>query len=428
MLLAAMAATAAPAAPHKISPADFDTVEVWPHREPTMKEARDSGASLEEAKKMPWFPTHTTVCGGRPCRPGEGNLKGYRFWGQPYIHREEYVQSRHREPPHQPNPKAEYARLISIAKRVHKENVVIVAAGDWDWRRIILNYVQHAHRLGYTNTIILSMDSELHADLRSRNIPSFDNSDNVNAWNTTCLQRWIGQVRMERHFATFALVAGGFDVLLTDATVVFVRDFMPFLTGAQAPPPDRADMLTMRHNAPPPVMEHTGAGVNPGFLFVRAARRDLLLPFFTEVVRRGLVEFYHRWDNVIDHFGFTFLWNDNDLAAPTTQVANEMTLLTLRHPTKCKPSECLRAGFLPHEQFPRIGNWSRKAGGFEDVALIHHLADIRPHPGHRQRLDRYDEADFEGFETAMREAGLWLVDSSPDYRAPSHLRASRRRG
>ena len=27
---------------------------------------------------LPMFPTHTTVCDGRPCRPGEGNLKGYQ--------------------------------------------------------------------------------------------------------------------------------------------------------------------------------------------------------------------------------------------------------------------------------------------------------------------------------------------------------------
>ena len=29
-------------------------------------------------------PMHKTVCDGRTCRPGEGNLKGYQHWSQPY--------------------------------------------------------------------------------------------------------------------------------------------------------------------------------------------------------------------------------------------------------------------------------------------------------------------------------------------------------
>ena len=86
------------------------------------EEAADSGASLEQASTMPWFPTHETVCNGsRLCRPGEGNLKGYKFWGQPYIHREDYVQSRLRTA-----PTGDYARLCTIARRVHKDGLVLV--------------------------------------------------------------------------------------------------------------------------------------------------------------------------------------------------------------------------------------------------------------------------------------------------------------
>jgi hypothetical protein len=40
------------------SPKDFDSVEVWPTRPPTQKEAADSGVTLKEAMNMPWFPTH----------------------------------------------------------------------------------------------------------------------------------------------------------------------------------------------------------------------------------------------------------------------------------------------------------------------------------------------------------------------------------
>ena len=31
---------------------------------------------------LPLYPTHSTTCNGRPCRPGEGNMKGYQMWNQ----------------------------------------------------------------------------------------------------------------------------------------------------------------------------------------------------------------------------------------------------------------------------------------------------------------------------------------------------------
>ena len=63
---------------------------------------------------LPIFPTHATVCDGRQCRPGEGNMKHsteigvggewrYKQWTQPYEHREWYVQSRSRKMPHGPD-------------------------------------------------------------------------------------------------------------------------------------------------------------------------------------------------------------------------------------------------------------------------------------------------------------------------------------
>lgn len=275
------------------SPADFDAVEVWPTRPPTKKEAADSGASLEDAMQMPWFPRHDIMCanGTRLCRPGEGNTKNYRFWGQPYIHRESYVQSRLRRPPHEPNPNVEYARLCSLARKVAIDNLVIVAAADWDWRRIILNFLLHAHRLGYHNALVLSMDTELHVELRRRGLHSFDDSQNLDAWNVTCLQRHVQRVRTERILAVAALMASGVDVLLCDATVVFVRDVLPVL---RALPPG-VDMVGQRHECPPPVQKSTGSGVNPGFLYLRATQSEAMVAFLQDAIQRGLVEFYHRW-------------------------------------------------------------------------------------------------------------------------------------
>ena len=136
--------------------------QVWPDRLPTHKEAADSGASDKQALSMPWFPTHAIECSGRPCRPGEGNLKGYRFWGQPYIHREDFVQAQSRRPPHQPEPwQTSYGVLVRVARRVAQDNLVLLTAADWDYREIVLNWVLHARKLGHHNTVRLPWTASL---------------------------------------------------------------------------------------------------------------------------------------------------------------------------------------------------------------------------------------------------------------------------
>ena len=84
------------------------------------------------------------------CRPGEGNLKGYTMWFQPYEHREAYVQSRQRKRPHDPEAETTYAELVAVARRVQKDGMVFVTVGDFDYRELVYNWVLHAHKLGYT--------------------------------------------------------------------------------------------------------------------------------------------------------------------------------------------------------------------------------------------------------------------------------------
>ena len=116
-----------------------EDMEVHPNRRPTRKEAADSGARFEQAAHMPWFPRHDLVCGDHDCRPGEGNTKGYVHWGQPYIHREGYVQSRSRVAPHSADPLTYYADLVRVASRIADDRLVIMAAADWDYREVALN-------------------------------------------------------------------------------------------------------------------------------------------------------------------------------------------------------------------------------------------------------------------------------------------------
>ena len=108
-----------------------------------------------------------------------------------------------------------------------------------------------------------------------------------------------------------------FESRSVSATVVMLTDFVPrWLVGQ----PADVDIMVQREGAPSHVLAHTGSGVNAGFVYVRGAtsrKRDALVTFLsTSVLRRGLVEFYHRWNNVVDHFGYTHLFK-NDLTVPT---------------------------------------------------------------------------------------------------------------
>eukprot|EP00322_Chrysochromulina_rotalis_P018224 CAMPEP_0115839308 /NCGR_PEP_ID=MMETSP0287-20121206/6186_1 /TAXON_ID=412157 /ORGANISM="Chrysochromulina rotalis, Strain UIO044" /LENGTH=395 /DNA_ID=CAMNT_0003292879 /DNA_START=57 /DNA_END=1244 /DNA_ORIENTATION=+ len=384
-----------------------EVIEDLPKRAPTRKEAGDSGATVEQAAHMPWHPTHSTICADHPCRPGEGNLKGYKMWGQPYIHREAWVQSRLRHWPHTPDPQ-HYTSLVKQARHVASESVL--AAADYDFREIILNWAVHAERVGLTNTLVLSMDTEIHDFLEQRKVVSVDNSANLLAWNVTCLTRHIQRVRMERQLAVAALVAAGLDVLLTDATVVFVRNPLPWLAH---PKLAGVDVFAQRESGPAAAARKIGCGVNPGFLLVRSGQRSSSLArLFHDIVRRGLVEFYNRWNNVVDALGWSFIIADTaDLRSVTSALTNETTFTTLAR------YDGVRVALLPHDRFPRIGSWV----DHRHQAFIHHLvADgtlgkwyeepwgVLPFRGHRQRLDRYDQLDFDAHRRVMQQVGLWL--------------------
>jgi hypothetical protein len=404
---------------------DASDLQDFPSRAPTKKEAADSGASnAAELARMPWLPTHNTRCGDRLCRPGEGNLKGYKMWAQPYIHREAWVQAKSRRVPHLPDPpSANYAALVDAARKVREHNLVVVTAADFDFREIVFNWHAHLNRLGISNALVLAMDRELAEELGRRRIAHVDNSANLDAWNATCLQRHIQRVRTERMLAVCALLLSGIDVLHTDATVVLTKDVLPMLR--TQPPFTAADLLVQRESGPAAAYRKVGSCVNPGFLYARGAKdaeaRQRVLRFFLDLTRRGLVEFYNRWNNVIDQMGFSFLVadtsdlrsNGTSVGPPTSQLANETTLTSLSR-------YGLRLGFLPYDQFPRVGDWSL----LRATAAIHHLvADgslgkqfeqpwgVLPFRGHRQRLDRYDEEDFAAYVKVMRQVGLWLVDS-----------------
>ena len=167
---------------------------------------------------MPWFPTHAIECEGRPCRPGARATSRATASGASHTSTaRSSCRRRAGGRPHQPEPwQTSYGALVRVARRVAQDNLVLLTAADWDYREIVLNWVLHARKLGHQNTVVLAMDRELAAELKRRGIPSADDSANLDAWNTTCLQRHIQRVRHERLLGLAALVSAGLDVPHTD--------------------------------------------------------------------------------------------------------------------------------------------------------------------------------------------------------------------
>jgi hypothetical protein len=146
---------------------------------------------------------------------------------------------------------------------------------------------------------------------------------------------------------------------------------------------------------------------------------------------RGLIEFYLRWNNIVDQYGWSLTLSESAgmrLGAPETGNTTAVGLVSRKG---CqKDNSCLKAALRPFDLFPRHApSWAAVSGR----ALIHHLTSqcveekapcgraedgVRIFRGNRQRLDRYDETDFENQRAALRAAGAWRVDRQPGYVAP----------
>ena len=171
---------------------------------------------------------------------------------------------------------------------------------------------------------------------------------------------------------------------------------------------------------------------------------------------RGLIEFYLRWNNIVDQYastaplpfqvvmplpvgayyappltryGWSFVIEGGGVRPRTSEWANETTAGTIKRKgcMKAQPPECAGVGFLPYDLFPRHGRWPDLA----PRALVYHMTigcaeekapcaapGVRPFKGNRQRLDRYDETDFDDMVTTLRGIGAWMVDATPDYSSP----------
>jgi hypothetical protein len=107
------------------------------------------------------------------------------------------------------------------ASSVQKGGVVVVTAADFDYRELAQNWHASATRHALP-ALVLALDAPVAALFAARQVPSANLTANMVAWRNTRLQRHIQRALMERLVAATALTAAGLDVLLTDATAVFM--------------------------------------------------------------------------------------------------------------------------------------------------------------------------------------------------------------
>lgn len=381
-------------------------------------------------------PLHRAKCGTRWCRPGEGNLQGYKHWSMPWT--PPPIDGLTKSAPHAwtggaPFPTAAYASLIAAATKLvgqgDDSKLLVFAAADFDFRELGENWYRATQRAGIPHALLYALDTEAYAHFLARGIPTANGTDNLNAWASTRLQRHIQRALAERHMAAAALANAGIDVLLTDTTHVFTRPIAPFL----ATVPSDVDVLTMRSGCSLKREPLLGCGFSWNFLLLRGsaggnlARRERVVTFVQTAIDVGMVDFYLRWwaGHHCIFMGYVKMIKAArprlvsiqaaakvaPSAATNVQHANGSTaVVEVQRKGLCpragEGGACVRVAQLPFDLFPPPGLYR----AYAKTALVGRTPrpDKDPARSHRLRLDRYDEQDFSELKQAMMEDNLWV--------------------
>lgn len=354
---------------------------------------------------------HKVECGGRECRPGEGNPT-VTHGDNPYE--TPLSPDMLKGVPHEPDPKShQYAALVHAAHAAATHRLVVMCAADFDYRLIARNWHAALTRLGLTNGIVYSLDSELHAHLLANGVPSADGSANVQAWNRTRLVRHIQRAEAERHLAAAALAASGLNVFLTEATHVMLRDATPLLHAvAKAGEVDTAFARSGCNGKPP-----TGCGFwwNMALLIGGGTteQRERAIAFQLAGIRVGMVDFYLRWWNgahcIFSGYGKHVSRCEAALehgVSPADVAANTSATAVVTLSGGC---DRVRLGMLPMSFYRQTPFYGPSGGARADDGAVMARAS-KPAQRDRLRLDRYDEQDFSELVGAMKADGLWFLE------------------
>ena len=252
-------------------------------------------------------PMHKVQCGDHVCRPGEGNLKGYSHWKQPYEHMDFKPSARDKTAPGwtraNPFPAQHYTGLIEMARRASQPHgFVVLTAADFDFRLMALNWHRAAVKAGVANGLVHALDPEAFGFLHGRGVPTHNGTAALEAWQASRLRRHIQRALAERHMAAAALVDAGISTLLMDTSSVILKPLAPYFS-SEATRALATDVMAMRSRCRADKERTTGCELLWTLVYFRGAppakpgapRDTRVLDFIRAAIETGLVDFYLRW-------------------------------------------------------------------------------------------------------------------------------------
>jgi len=318
--------------------------------------------------------------------------------------------------------------LVATATSVAKDGFVIMAAADFDFRILALNWHRAALRAGIRHAFIHSLDDEAFSFLRAAQVPTSNGTASMKAWESTLLRRHIQRALAERHMAAAALANAGINVLMVDTTAVLVKDPTPWFADPRL---DDVDMFAMRGGCNAVKRPTYACEMMWNTLFLRgkapAERRANVLEFVRRAIDMGLIDFYLRWwmghHCIMGGYNKLFSGMGPKLEGGITAEANsepvtQNTLVKVRMGAGVLHG--LRIGYLPSDKFPLAKPPGTAPPAGYEAAFLKRLWR-QPKDGsrtHRLRLDRYDETDFDDMRDNMKAEGLWLLTDSESMLAP----------
>ena len=72
------------------------------------------------------------------------------------------------------------------------------------------------------------------------------------------------------------------------------------------------------------------SAANAGFIFLRATNANDVVRLVMDAVSRGLIEFYLRWNNIVDQYGWSFVLSESRVRLGTSEFANDTSVGTLK--------------------------------------------------------------------------------------------------
>ncbi|XP_010907098.1 arabinosyltransferase XEG113 isoform X2 [Elaeis guineensis] len=131
-----------------------------------------------------------------------------------------------------------------------KENVIIVTFGNYAYMDFILTWVRHLTDLNVYNLLVGAMDTKILEALYWKGIPVFDMGSNMDTMDAGWGSPKFHKMGREKVFLINALLPFGYEVLMCDTDMVWLKNPLPYL--ARFP---EADVLTSSDQVIPTVTD-----------------------------------------------------------------------------------------------------------------------------------------------------------------------------